>query len=67
MTLYPPPARRSRRNSNSHSDRGHRVDFARQATINAFGWQFAKALDQADFCDRLPGDLSMPSPEARFK
>ncbi len=26
MTLYPPPARRSRRNSNSHSDRSHRGD-----------------------------------------
>ncbi len=50
----------------SKPDCRHRADFARQTTIEAFGWRFAKALDQANFQDRLPGDLPMPSPEARF-
>ncbi len=44
----------------SRSNRRVRASFARQATIDAFGWRFAKALDQADFRDRLP------SPEARL-
>ena len=52
----------------SHSDRRrHRADFARQATIDAFGWHFARALDQGDFIDRAPGQLPLPAPEARFK
>ena len=50
----------------SNPERRIRANFARQATIDAFGWRFAKALDQSDFTDRLPGDLPMPSPEARF-
>ncbi len=56
-----------------HSDRPfnpgrrHRADFARQATIDAFGWHFARALDQADFVDRAPGQFPLPAPEARFK
>ncbi len=45
--------------------RRHRTDFARQATIDAFGWHFARALDQADFVDRAPGEMPGPSPEAR--
>ncbi len=45
--------------------RRHRANFARQATIDAFGWRFARALDQSEFTNRLPGDLPMPSPEAR--
>ena len=32
------------------------ADFARQATIEEFGWHFARALDQADFVDRSPGE-----------
>ncbi len=44
-----------------------RANFARQATIDAFGWRFAKALDQGEFTDRLPGDLPRPSPEARVR
>ncbi len=44
----------------SRSNRRVRASFARQATIDAFGWRFARALDQADFRDRLP------SPEARL-
>ena len=47
--------------------RRHRTDFARQATIDAFGWHFARALDQADFVDRFPGEMLKPSPEARFR
>ena len=48
----------------SRSNRRARASFARQATIDAFGWRFAKTLDQADFSDRLPGDMPHPSPEA---
>ena len=44
-----------------------RANFARAATIDSFGWRFAKALDQAGFIDRLPGDLPMSSPGARLK
>ena len=37
----------------TRSDRRHRADFARQATIDAFG-RHGRALDQADFVDRQP-------------
>ncbi len=47
--------------------RRHRANFARQATIDAFGWRFARMLDQADFVDRAPGGMPKSSPEARFK
>ena len=62
-TLTP---RRLGRAHNPHNGRRHRADFARQATIDAFGWKFARALDQGDFIDRLPGELPGPSPEARL-
>ena len=39
-----------------------RTHFARQATIDAFGWRFAKTLDQCDFIDRPPGARPRPSP-----
>ncbi len=45
--------------------RRRRVGFARQVTIDAFGWRFARALDQADFVDRQPGDMPMSSPDSR--
>ncbi len=52
----------------TRSNRRHRrADFARQATIDAFGWHFARALDQADFIDRAPGEMPRSSPEARFR
>jgi hypothetical protein len=51
----------------TRSNRRHRANFARQVTIDAFGWRFARALDQADFVDRLPGDLPRPSPEAQVR
>ena len=41
---------------------GRRAHFARQATIDAFEWRYAKTLDQADFIDRLPSDVPKPSP-----
>ena len=47
--------------------RRHRADFARQTTIDAFGWRFARMLDQADFVDRAPGQFPRPAPEARFR
>ncbi len=55
----------SRTNPPFNPGRRHRANFARQATIDAFGWHFARALDQADFIDRAPGELPGPSPEAR--
>ena len=45
--------------------RRRRADFARQATIAAFGWRYAKSLDEHDFIDRRPGDVSRS--EARFR
>ena len=65
MSINTPDARRlGRAGHPSNPDRRHRADFARQATIDAFGWRFARALDQADFVDRQPGALLRPSPEA---
>ncbi len=46
----------SRTNSPFEPDRRHRADFARQATIAAFG-RHARALDLGDFIDRKPGDM----------
>ena len=46
--------------------RRHRADFARQTAIDAFGWRFARALDQADFVDRAPSQFPRPAPEARL-
>ena len=63
-TLTP---RRLGRAHNPHNGRRHRADFARQATIDAFGWRFARALDQSTFVDRLPGQLPLLSPEARAR
>ena len=56
MTFYTTAARASSANRHSNPGRRHRADFARQATIAAFG-RHARALDQADFIDRRPGDL----------
>ncbi len=50
----------------SHSERRHRAEFARQATIAAFG-RHARALDWDDFVDRQPGEFPRPSPEARIR
>ncbi len=47
--------------------RRHRADFARQAVIAAFGWRYARALDQAGFIDRLPRNMPAAAPEARFR
>ena len=68
MSISTSTPRRSRRtNPPFNPGRRHRANFARQATINAFGWHFARALDQADFVDRAPGQLPHPSPEARSR
>ena len=48
-----PPARNSSRANNSQNGHRHRADFARQATIAAFG-RHARALDWDDFVDRQP-------------
>ena len=65
MALYTPTtpsARRARRNRTATSIRCRRAHFARQATIDAFEWRYAKTLDQANFVDRLPGDLPPLAP-----
>ena len=68
MSISTPPAHNSSRADRPFNPGGrHRANFARQATISAFGWRFAKTLDQADFIDRLPGDMPRSSPEARFE
>ena len=51
----------------AHSNYRVRASFARQVTIDAFGWRFAKALDQSEFPDRLSGARPRPSPEARVR
>ena len=58
-------ARRTKHHSNS--TRRTSTDFARQTTIAAFGWRHTRALDQADFLDRPPGQFPLPSPEARTR
>ncbi len=66
MNLYTLTPHRSRRTDRPFNPgRRHRADFARQATIDAFGWHFARALDQADFIDRAPSSAPRLSPEAR--
>ena len=47
--------------------RRNSADFARQATIAEFGWRHARALDQADFRDRPPGQFPLLSSEACFR
>ena len=67
MTYTTSPTRRpGRTNPPFNPGRRHRANFARQATIDAFGWHFARALDQADFIDRPPVQLPLPAPEARL-
>ncbi len=56
----------ARRNGAAAS--GRRAHFARQATIDAFEWRYAKSLDQGKFLDhpprktvRLPGVIVVGS------
>ena len=68
MSLTTPPARRSSRTGKSSTPgRRHRANFARQAVFAEFGVHHAKALDEADFIDRPPGQFPRPAPEARFR
>ena len=68
MEVYNTPSHRSRRTDKPFNPgRRHRANFARQATIDAFSWRFARALDQANFVDRAPGEMPGSSPEARFR
>ncbi len=55
MALYNSlPRNSSRADCPFNLGRRHRADFARQMTIAAFGWRFARSLDQGDFIDRAP-------------
>ena len=57
--------RRARRTKHrSNSTRLTSTNFARQATISTFGWRYARALDQADFRDRPPGQFPAPTLKA---
>ncbi len=68
MPIYATTPRRSSRTDRPFDPNCRlRADYARDATIAAFGWRYARALDQGDFLDRLPGDMPRPSPEARFR
>ncbi len=68
MSITTSPARRIGRADRPYNPgQCHRASFARQATIDSFGWRFARALDQADFVDRAPGQFPLASPEARFR
>ncbi len=68
MSSYSLGPRNSSRTGKPHNPgRRHRADFARQATIDAFGWHFARALDQADFQDRKRWEMPKSSPDARFR
>ncbi len=61
MNLYTfPRAHSSRADRPFNPGRRHRAEFARQAVFAAFGSRYGKALDQADFVDRAPGDLRRP-------
>ena len=60
-----PSARRARRsNPPFNPGRRHRATFARQAVFDAFGGYHARALDQANFVDRQPGQFPRPAPGA---
>ncbi len=68
MTFYTSTAPRSSRTDRPFNPgRRDSAIFARQATISAFGWLFAKALGQAKFVDRPPSILPRPAPEARVE
>ncbi len=61
MDMYDIPTRRSRRSDRPFNPgRRHRADFARAAVFTEFSPRDAKAILQADFVDRAPGDLRRP-------
>ena len=61
MTFYTNTTRDARRvNPPFNPGRRHCANFAREATIDAFGWRYARALDWADFTDRHPHELAPP-------
>ncbi len=64
MLTTSPSRSQGRADRPSNLTRRTNADFARQATISAFGWNHARALDQADFRDRPPGQFPAPTPEA---
>ena len=67
MTVYnKPSSRSSRTNQPSNPGRRVRASFARAAVHMEFG-RHARALDQADFIDRQPGEFPRPAPEARIR
>ncbi len=67
MSITTPTARNSSRADRPYNPgQRHRANFARAATISAFG-HHAWALDHADFVDRKPWEMPVRSPEARSK
>ena len=67
MTYTTSTARAASRANPFDAHRRRRAEFAREATIAAFGWRFARFLDQGDFLDRRPGEMPAAAPEARFR
>ena len=63
MLTTSPSRSQERADLPSNLTRRNSADFARQATISSFGWRHARALDQADFRDRPPGQFPGPGPE----
>ena len=58
------PARRLGRADLSFNSDHHHTDFAREAVFAEFRARDAKAILDANFIDRLPGEMPRLSPEA---
>ena len=54
MSIATPSPRRLGRAHSPHNGRHRCGEFARDAVFAEFGARFARALDQANFVDRLP-------------
>ncbi len=67
MFITTPRARAASRRRPFNPGRRHRANFARQATIDAFSWRYARALDQGDFEDRKPWEVPARAPGARVR
>ena len=68
MTITTLPARRLGRSDKPFNPgRRTRANFARQCVLTEFRARDAKALLQADFVDRLPGEPPIRWIEAKFR
>ena len=69
MPLYARPQRFSSSTNRPYNPgrRHRRADFARGAVFVEFGYRHGRAVDYADFVDRLPNELPVLSPRTRSK